>query len=436
MRPSSDSAADAVANLPDHVPLMARLGEVLESPGGPRDNVAVISLNVDRFKVINHRFGLEAGDQLLVEVAQLISRCLRQEDTVARGSDIVSRIGADEFTIALSGVSSPEDALCVIARIRGALATPFRVDGEEVSITACYGIALHGVGDRPQQLLQNSSIALSRAKERGPDSHHLFEAGVDASEKHRLRLEHELREAAARGQFELHWQPIVSLADGAIARLEALLRWNHPELGRLSPVEFILVAEESGLILSIGRWVLGEACRQAQRWQANPSVRGPIRIAVNVSERELQHPSYHESVQEILRETGLEADSLELEITEGMLMRPAVDLRRLKSLGVSLSIDDFGTGNLSFTHLARLPVSTVKIDGSVVAGLGEDPRASTIVRAMLATAASYELETIAEAVETTRQLDLLRELGCTYGQGYLFAKPLLSGEAGSMLERP
>ena len=397
----------------------------------------MISLNIDRFRVINHRFGLEAGDRLLVEVARRISGCLRRQDTVARSEDIVARIGADEFSVLLGGVSNVEDTLTVIDRIRDALATPFRVSGEDVSITACFGVTLRGrKGDHPQELLRHASIALSRAKERGPDSHHVFSAGVDSSEEQRLQLENELREAVGRGQLKLYWQPIVSLDDGAVASLEALLRWEHPERGLLSTMEFITVAEESGLILSIGRWVLREACRQAQLWRIQFSAQtpSPFGVVVNISERELCHPTFYESVRSILAETGLDPAGLELDISEGLLTRSRFDLRRLRSLGVKLSIDDFGTGNLSFEYLASLPVTAVKIDGAVVTRLGRDPEAATIVSAMLATAKSFQLMTIAEAIETAEQLTILKGLGCTHGQGYFFAHPLPADEMESMLE--
>lgn len=426
---------DTVADLPDHGLLRTRLEQFLESAGGPRGDAAVISVNVDRFKVINHRFGLDVGDRVLVEVANRIQGCLRRS-SASRAKDLVARIGADEFALALSGVSRVDDTLAVIDRIRGAMARPFVVDDQEIALTACYGVTLRGrQGDRPQELLKHASIALNRAKERGPDSTHVFEAGVDTSEEHRLRLESDLGQAAARGQLELFWQPIVSLEERRIAALEALVRWNHPEEGRLSPIEFIVVAEDSGLILPIGRWVLENACRQVAEWRLLPTVSDRIGVSVNVSGRELQHPEFHESVARILAETGLDPQGLELDIAEGLLMHSSIDLRRLQRLGVRLSIDDFGTGHLSFSYLARLSVDTVKIDGSVVSQLGSDAEAATIVRAMLATAQSFGLGAIAEGIETPEQLSILRALGCPYGQGYLFARPASSAEMQELLER-
>ena len=423
-----------VADLPDHVLLRTRIEQVLEAAGGARGDVAVIAINLDRFKVINHRFGLDAGDRVLVEVASRIQGCLRQNAT-ARAKDLVARIGADEFALALSGVTRVDDTLAVIDRIRASLARPFVIGNEEIAITACFGVTLRGQkGDRPQDLLKHASIALSRAKERGPDSTHVFEAGVDTSEERRLRLESDLSQAAAKGQMELHWQPIVSLEEGRIRALEAFVRWNHPEEGMLSPIEFIVVAEESGLILPLGRWVLEEACRQVAEWRLLPTVSDRIGVSVNVSGRELAHPDFHESVAKILTETGLDAEDLELEIAEGLLMRAAIDLRRLQSLGVGLSIDDFGTGHLSFSYLARLSVNTVKIDGSVVSQLGADAEAATIVRAMLATAQSFGLGAVAEGIETTEQLSILRALGCPYGQGYLFGRPASSDDMRDLLE--
>jgi len=430
------AALESVADLPGHAVLIERLGQALEGAGASVAEIAVVAVNIDRFRVINHRFGHDAGDRFLVEVARRLAACLRRQDAVIRSSDTVARIGADEFSVLLGGVTRISDVLAVVDRVRAALARPFALGGDEISPTACFGIALRGrKGDRPEDLLRHASIALNRAKEKGPDSHHVFEAGVDASEERRLRIENELREAAGRGQLDLNWQPIVSLDDGAIHGLEAFLRWEHPMLGALSPLEFLPIAEDSGLILPIGRWVLREACSQGRHWcMRYPNLR-KFRIAINVSARELQHPEFHRSIQQALDDTGFEAEDLDLEITEGLLMRPSLDLRRLQNLGVRLSIDDFGTGNLSFSYLARLPVSAVKIDGAVVARLGQDEDASTIAGAMLATAKSFHLEAIAEGIETADQLAILRELGCSHGQGYYFTHPLPGDEIGPLLEK-
>jgi len=426
---------ESVADLPGHAVLIERLGSALELAGANQAEVAVLAVNIDRFRVINHRFGHEAGDAFLVEVARRLAGCLRRQDALTRAQDTVARIGADEFSVLLGGITRISDVLAVVDRVRESLGRPFRIGGDEVSPSACYGIALRGRrGDRPEDLLRHASIALNRAKEKGPDSHHVFEAGVDASEERRLRIENELREAAGRGQLDLNWQPIISLSDGAIHGLEAFLRWEHPLLGSLSPLEFLPIAEESGLILPIGRWVLREACSQGRHWRMRHPELERFRIAINVSARELQHPEFHQSIQQALDDTGFDAEDLDLEITEGLLMRPSLDLRRIQNLGVRLSIDDFGTGNLSFSYLARLPVSAVKIDGAVVSRLGQDEDASTIVGAMLATARSFNLEAIAEGIETAEQHAILHELGCTHGQGYYFTPPLPGERLGPLLE--
>jgi len=307
----------------------------------------------------------------------------------------VARIGADEFSVVLGGVSTVEDVLVVIERIRGAFAKPLTVNANEVSVTACFGVAMSGAtDDEPAELLRHASVALNRAKERGPDNQHVFRAGVDTWEEHRLRLENELREAVGRDQLLLHCQPIVSIESGAITGLEMFLRWEHPERGLLSPLEFLPIAESSGLILPIGRWVLGEACRETRRLQERfPDT--PLQVAVNISDREFHEPGFHESVRAVLARTGLQPASLMLEITESLLTRSVTDLERLKDLGVKLAIDDFGTGNLSFSYLTRLSVDAIKIDGSLVQKLGADSQASTVVKAMLAAAKSLELEAIA-----------------------------------------
>lgn len=430
------SELESVADLPGHAVLIARLEQALENAAGGRSEIALVAVNIDRFRVINHRFGHDAGDRFLVEVARRLQGCLRRQDALARCSDTVARIGADEFSVLLGGIARVGDALAVVERVRAALARPFAIDSEEISPSACFGIALPSrKGDRPEDLLRHSSIALNRAKEKGPDSHHVFEAGVDASEERRLRIENELREAAGRGQLELGWQPIVSLTTYAIVGIEAFLRWEHPLLGSVSPLEFLPVAEDSGLILPIGRWVMQEACSQGRHWLRRHPELDAFRISVNISGRELQHPEFHESVRQTLEDTRFEASRLDLEITEGLLMQPSLDLRRIENLGVRISIDDFGTGNLSFSYLARLPVSAVKIDGAVVSRLGQDEEASNIVGAMLATAKSFRLETIAESIETAEQLTILRGLGCTHGQGYYFTHPVPGEEIGPILEK-
>ncbi|MFQ5679946.1 MAG: putative bifunctional diguanylate cyclase/phosphodiesterase [Gemmatimonadota bacterium] len=425
---------DPLTGLPNRDLLLDRLTSALDRSGRQNAQVAVLTLNLDRFKVINYSLGHHAGDELLVEVSRRVGSCLRREDTVSRAGGTVSRIGADEFTVVLEGISEEEDVLGVVERIREALREPFRVRGQTMSITAGIGIALSGeTGARPETLLQQADIAMRRAKAAGPGRKHLFDATVDVREAQRLRLENDLREAIGRDELELRFQPIIALDSGHIAGLECLVRWNHPEFGILAPMEFIPIAEESGLILSIGHWVLTEACRRGRRWQKRFADRAPLVMAVNISAQELRDPGFEDSVRRSLLETGLEPSSLRLEITESLLVRSLPAVQRLQRLEVKLVVDDFGTGYSSLNYLGRLPVDAVKIDRSFIAELGKGPEAGAIVRAMMAMAETLELEVVAEGIETLEQLAQVCELGCPYGQGYLFRKPLPEEEVEELL---
>ena len=416
---------DPLTGLPNRSLILDRLGLELVRARRGRHRLAALALNLDRFQLINDSFGHGAGDQLLIEVAARITACLRREDSVARSSRSVARLGADEYTIVLGRLANTDDAVLVVGRILETLREPFKLDEQEVSITAGIGIAMSDdARESPEALLRQAEIAMRRAKAKGLGQHHVFTTGDDTLEVRRLRLENDLRHAVERGELELLYQPIVHLETGRVAALESLVRWNHPELGLLSPIEFIPIAEESGQIPTIGRWVIEEACRRGHRWHQVFSDHRRLVMAVNVSAQQLEEPAFHETVSEILRETALNPACLALEITESVLVRAPIALHSLKSLGLRLSIDDFGTGYSSLSYLSRLPVDAVKIDRSFITDFEKNPQANAVVHGVLAIAKSLKLGVTAEGIDTAAKLGRLRELGCPYGQGYFFAKPL------------
>jgi diguanylate cyclase (GGDEF)-like protein len=413
---------------------MDRLRHALVRMKRRKKPAAVLFLDLDNFKLVNDSLGHEAGDRLLVSVAQRLRGCLRTEDTAAR-------FGGDEFTILLEDVRHAGDAVRVARQITQALNAPFSLEGREVFINASIGIALSTSGsERPTDLLRNADAALYRAKASGKAACEVFDAATNTLTLERLDLEADLRRAIERGELAVHYQPQLELPTGRIVGWEALVRWKHPERGLLSPPAFLSVAEETGLITQIGNLVLEEACRQAKEWQEerHPTADTCLKISVNISARQLQHPD--ELVGEVVRvleDTALAPDTLVLEITESMIMEDAeynVDvLGRLKDLGVRVAVDDFGTGYSNLAYLKRFPMDMVKIDKSFVDGLGEKPEDTAIVEAVISLAHALGLRTVAEGIETTEQLKRLRDLGCELGQGYYFSGALPVHEASGLL---
>jgi EAL domain-containing protein (putative c-di-GMP-specific phosphodiesterase class I) len=305
---------------------------------------------------------------------------------------------------------------------------PVRLEGREVFTTVSIGVALSTINhDRPEHLLRDADVALYRAKAQGKARHAIFDPSMDAQAMERLELETDLRHAVERDELRVHYQPIVDLESGRLCEVEALIRWQHPERGMIPPLQFIPLAEETGLIIPIGRWILAEAARQTRQWQEEHPSLPPLTLSVNLSARQLQHPRLIEEISEVLAETGLDPASLRLEITESVVMEDAestsVTLLRLKQLGIELAIDDFGTGYSSLSYLNRFSVDAVKIDRSFVSQIGTSSRDATIIRAIIALSKSLQLSVTAEGIESTEQLQQLRELGCNRGQGYLLAKP-------------
>lgn len=415
---------DALTGLPNRALFMDRLSRALAR--GTRHNApsAVIFLDLDDFKVINDSLGHKAGDTLLVEVGQRLQSCVR-------GGDSVARIGGDEFTILLEEVTLDEAALAA-ERIFEKLGAPFYLEGCEVFVTTSIGIAVSEQGkDRPDDLLRNADVAMYEAKNKGKARYKVFHPVMNTRAWERLQMETDLRHALERDELTVYYQLIVDLATGKPAEVEALIRWIHPQRGLVSPADFIPLAEETGLILPIGQWVLEQACRQVKRWQESYPGDHPLMVCVNLSLKQFKHQRLAEDITRALRESRLDPKHLKLEITESAAMEDAeqtiATLHELKSLGIQLAIDDFGTGYSALSYLKRFPVDTLKLDRSFVEGLGQDAENTAIVRAILAFAKALHLTVTAEGIETLEQLEHLRSLDCECGQGYYFARPMPAG---------
>nr|WP_290220982.1 EAL domain-containing protein [Trichocoleus desertorum] len=418
-----DAFHDVLTGLPNRALFIDRLGLAIERSKRPGHNLfAVLFLDLDRFKVINDSLGHMIGDQLLIAIARRLEACLR-------GGDTVARLGGDEFTILLEDIVDIHDATRIANRIHQALLSPFNLQGQEVFTSVSIGIALSETGyDWPEDLLRDADTAMYRAKSLGRACHEVFDRTMHLRAVELLHLETDLRRAIERQELQLYYQPIVSLTTSRIHGFEALIRWQHPERGLISPAEFIPLAEETGLIVPIGLWVLREACQQTQKWQKQFSDNFPLTISVNLSGKQFSQPDLIEQIERVLQQTALEARSLKLEITESVMMENAESatkmLLKLKALGVQLHIDDFGTGYSSLSYLHRFPIDQLKIDCSFVKRLGADDESAEIVRAIVTLAHNLGMHVTAEGVETAEQLMHLRALECEYGQGYFFFQPL------------
>jgi diguanylate cyclase (GGDEF)-like protein/PAS domain S-box-containing protein len=422
---------DGLTQLSNRVLFMDRLAHALARTSRRDERVAVLFVDLDRFKVVNDSLGHGVGDQLLVEVGRRLQGCLRPEDTIAR-------LGGDEFGILLEDVTGPSAATQVAERIAAQLEAPVLLEGREVFVTASVGIALSAPGRaRPEEVLRDADLAMYNAKGKGKARYEVFEGTMTAPAIQRLDLEIDLRSAIARQEFRTYYQPIVSLETGRIVEVEALIRWQHRHRGLLLPEAFIELAEETGLIVPVGRWVVAEVCRQACLWHHDYPGDPPLVVSVNLSARQFQQPDLIHEIAEALRESGLDPENLTLEITESVVMHDApstlAKLRALKDLGIKLAIDDFGTGYSSLGYLKRFPVDTLKIDRSFVTGIGRDPEDLAIVRAVVTVAKSLHLSVTAEGIESAEQVAQLRALGCDRGQGFYFARPLSEDSMGALL---
>ncbi len=417
---------DAITGLANRALFRDRVEHALERLSRDERSVSVLLMDLDDFKTINDSLGHAAGDRLLAEVGDRLRACLRTADTAAR-------LGGDEFAILLEDGGEGAEAAEVAARIMAALEGPFLLEGKEVFVRASIGIATAsstsgGVPEGADDLLRNADVAMYMAKENGKGRYQIFQPAMHDTALRRLELKADLQRAVDQGEFVLHYQPVIELESGGVSGLEALLRWNHPHRGMIPPLDFIPLAEETGLIVPIGRWVLREACKQAvalhERFPTNP----PLHMAVNLSARQLQRPEIVDEVAQTLMETGLEPESLILEITESVMMQDMdlsiQRLAELKELGVKLAVDDFGTGYSSLNYIRRFPVDILKVDKSFVDGVNEGGEESALTAAIIELAGILKLRPVAEGIERADQLEKLLALHCDLGQGFYFARPL------------
>ena len=424
---------DPLTGLPNRAMFTELLKAEIENSSRHNTHMfAVLFLDLDRFKNINDSLGHTHGDLLLVAFAERLERTLRPVDTLAR-------FGGDEFAILITGMSDAMDAVRVAERIQDELSQPFVLDKNSAFATASIGIALSSSGyDRADDILRDADIAMYRAKENGKARYEVFDHGMHARAVSRLQLESDLRQAIEQKEFVVYYQPIVSLQTGRLAGFEALVRWNHPRRGLVSPADFIPVAEETGLIVTIGEWVLNEACAQVRRWQLDSPSHRSLSLSVNLSARQVAQPDLLDRIKEALETSKLNPHCLKLEITESVVMEnaeaAALMFKQLRSLGVQLSIDDFGTGYSSLSYLHRFPLNYLKIDRSFVMRLTTD-NDNAIVRTISTLARNLGMEVIAEGIETDEQYHQLKMLGCEYGQGYLFSRPVDKGSVQHLLSQ-
>jgi diguanylate cyclase (GGDEF)-like protein len=429
---------DSLTGLPNRMLFMERLaGAAARLRRSDAPSIAVLFIDLDRFKVINDTFGHRAGDALLIEVGRRIESCLRPGDTVARMSqNTVARLAGDEFTVLIENVRDMADALRIAGRVADFIANPYVIEGRQMEVTASIGVAVSAPGfDAAEDLLRGADAAMYRAKSLGKARYEVCDRNVHEQALERLRMEHDLHGVADRGELRVVYQPIVSVKSGELAGFEALLRWQHPTRGLLMPDQFIGIAEEANLIHPISLWVLSRACAQLREWRDGRN----LRMAVNISGKDLAYAEFPAALDAILEECGADASLLKLEITETAVVRHTeAAVRMMEALrrrNVRVSIDDFGTGYSSFAYLRQFPIDTLKIDRSFMRGMTADNENGHLVRAMIGLASILGMSAVAEGVETAEQLDVLRRFGCGYAQGFLFSPPLTAAEAEKLLAR-
>ena len=432
-----DATHDALTGLPNRVLFLDRLAHAVERARRHKEfRFAVLALDLDRFKAVNDSLGVRVGDEVIVDHARRLETCVR-------GEDMVARLSGDEFAILLESLADDADAGRVAERMLRSLAAPVDTRAGTVFSTASIGIVLSSSGleageDANVRLLQQASVAMSRAKAKGRGRYEMFDRAMQARAMARLRMETDLRTAVERGEFELYYQPMVQLETGRVTELEALLRWRHPTRGIVPPLEFIPLAEETGLIVPIGSWVLADACRQVREWQQRFPREEPLTLSVNLSVKQFAQPDFVAHMVAIVRTSGLDPRCLKLEITESIAIedpeRTQGMLDELRGLGVRMYLDDFGTGYSSLGQLHRLSLDAIKIDRSFVMRMTEGPMHWQLVHTVRNLARNIGVTVIAEGVETAEQLAELRELGCESAQGYLFSRPVPADEMARMLE--
>ncbi|MEY4765112.1 MAG: hypothetical protein RI907_1785, partial [Pseudomonadota bacterium] len=415
---------DALTGLPNRTTMRDRLEQAIAQARRRKECVAVLWLDLDHFKYINDTYGHKVGDGLLVALADRLRQTIRHSDTVAR-------LGGDEFVMLMPGVTNDSDAIVAAEKVIEAMATPFLVDGHALHASTSLGVSMYPQdGDTPELLLSHADMAMYRAKSDGRNGFQFYNHAMREHSRQREALVQALHQAIEAKQFELHYQPKFDLHTGLLVGMEALLRWRHPELGMVSPAEFIPVAEETGLILPIGEWVMRTACAQAKAWLAlSPT---PLTMAVNVSARQFRQHDLPGLVRQVLTDTDLPPIALELELTESLLMQQTdvviKALRDIKATGVSLALDDFGTGFSSLSYLRRFPIDVIKIDRSFVGGVTERESDGAIIRAIIGMAHSLGMRVVAEGLETAEQKAFLQGQCCDMAQGYLLARPMAAAD--------
>lgn len=420
---------DALTNLPNRLLLSENLELAVSQAERSGQQVAVLMLDLDNFKYVNDTFGHDFGDRLLLAVTERIKGVIRKGDTLAR-------MGGDEFSLLLPQVRDANEAVAVIEKLFGEMNLPFSVGKNELKVTASIGISFYPQdGANSEELLKSVGSALARAKEEGGNTYVFFTQEMTERAKERMVVENDLSRAVQAGEIEVFFQPKLKLGEEAIVGMEALARWNHPARGRLLPKDFMAVAEETGLIVGLGKWILEEACRWAALWQRRGL--GNLQVAVNLSSRQFLDVELLDTITDILDRTGLDPRFLELELAESLVMGNAQmsteRLVMLKRLGVSLAVDNFGTGYSSLSYLKRLPVDALKIDQSFVRDVASDPHSAELVRTLIGMAHNFKLEVVAEGVETAEQMDFLRHNGCDLIQGFLLARPMAATEFEAFL---
>ncbi len=434
---------DTLTDLPNRRMFKEYLEKVLSRARRQDELAAIFVLDLDRFKRINDTLGHSMGDLLLREVAQRLHASVRREDFIARhhgdtaSSNSVARLGGDEFALLLTDITSLQDAARIARRTLAVLSEPYLLDQQEIFITASVGITIYPHdGDNVETLLKNADTAMYHAKAEGRNNYQYYTKSMNATAFERLAMENSLRRALERNEFELFYQPQLNIETGNIVGMEALMRWNHPDMGMVSPIEFIPLAEESGMIVLMGEWGLRAACEQNKAWQEAGFP--PLTMSVNISSLQFKQQNLTTVVAKILNDTRLDPRYLDLELTEGTVMQNAEDtiatLHSLKEMGIRLSIDDFGTGYSSLSYLKRFPLHTLKVDRSFVKDLTKDPDDEAITHAIIAMANSLGLKVIAEGVETEDQLRFLASRGCDEMQGYLFSPPLSASKITELLQ--
>jgi diguanylate cyclase (GGDEF)-like protein/PAS domain S-box-containing protein len=434
---------DSLTHLPNRQLYNEQQSFALSSARRHSSKVATVLFDLDHFKRINETLGHSVGDRLLVAVAERLRQCVRDYDAICRADasssgsgTTLARLGGDEFILAMADIDRVEDAAKAAQRLIEAMQEPFRLDEHEIVVTASIGISLYpDDGEDSETLLKNADSALYHAKDAGRNNYQFYNQSMNAKAFARLSLEGSLRRALEKQEFLLHYQPQVDARSGAIVGAEALIRWRHPDLGLVSPLDFIPLAEESGLIVPMGEWVLQTACAELKAWQ--DAGNRALRMAVNLSGRQFRQRDLVEVVQRAMNAAGIDPQTLELEITESVLMQDASETTRLldnlRALGVHLSVDDFGTGYSSLSYLKRFPIDALKIDRSFIRDIASDPDDAAITTAILAMAGGLGLEVVAEGVETMEQLAFLRGRECQMIQGYLFSKPLPAEQMRALL---